>query len=273
MPLADVNGTKLFYEIHGEGYPVILLHGFGATRAIWIAQVGALSKHFKVITYDNRSSGESEHPNEPYTLETLVEDLKGLMDFLKIERAHLIGQSMGGWITQNYVLKYPERVNKIVLMGTNHKGSGIHMMENTMADLYEQQKVDKEQAYWKYAKLVHHRRFIKEMQADPNKKFYGIWSAKDMINEMTENQMAPKDYKLLADAVEEHNVTDQLHKIKNQVLLIAATHDKLSPKMVLEEMQERLPNSSIETFDNTAHHVFIEVAPEVNEKVLTFLKN
>ena len=273
MPFTEVNGIKIFYEMRGEGFPVILHHGYGATGDVWIGQVGDLSKHFKVITLDCRGSGRSDHPIVPYSLDTLVEDLKGLMDFLKIDKAHIIGQSMGGWITQNFVLKYPDRLNKIVLIGTNHKGSGIQFMKNALSDLYELQKQDKEKAFWDYAKLTHHRKVIKEMQADPKKKFHGIWSAEEMIKELTENKMTPQDYKLLADAIEKHDVTDRLSEIKQPVLLIAASHDKLSPKLVMEELHKGIKNSVLEIIDGTAHHVFLEEAPKVNQLIIDFLKS
>jgi proline-specific peptidase len=273
MPFAEVNKIKIFYEIQGTGYPVIMHHGYGATGSIWIGQVKELSKYFKLIILDARSSGKSDHPTNPYTLDTLVEDLKGLMDSLKIEKAHIIGQSMGGWIAQNFVLKYPARVNKIVLLGTNHKGSGIQIFKDALIKNYEQQKQDKVQAYWDYAKFTHHRKFIKEMQADQKKKFHGLWSAEDMIKELTENKMTPKDYQLLADAVEKHDVTERLPQIKNPVLLIAATNDKLSPKMVMEEIHKGIKNSKFELIDDTAHHVFLEAAPKVNQLIIDFLKS
>lgn len=273
MPLVDVNNIKMHYEIYGEGFPVILHHGYGATSKVWIAQVGELSKNFKVITLDARSSGRSEHPKEPYTMDTLVEDLKGLMDALNMEQVHLIGQSMGGWIAQNFILKYPDCVNKLVLIGTNHKGSGIQFMKNALTDSYELQKQDKQQAFWNYTKLTHHRKFIKEMQADPKKKFHGIWSAEDMIDELTENNMTPEDYELLANAIEKHDVTDRLSEIKNPTLLLASSHDKLSPKLVMEEIDKNIPNSKLEIIQGSAHHLFLEAAPQVNQIIIDFLKS
>ncbi|MFX0033143.1 MAG: alpha/beta fold hydrolase [Candidatus Hodarchaeota archaeon] len=272
MPFAEVNGIKLYYEIQGEGYPLFLLHGYGATHEIWIGQFGPLSKHFKVIAYDSRCSGKSDHPRESFTLDTLVEDLKGMMDFLKIEKANIIGQSMGGWVTQNFALKYPERINKIGLLGTNHKGDGIHIFKNSLIDLYELSKTDKEKAYWKYTKFTHHRSIIKEMQADPKKKFHGLWSAEDLMRELIENQMEPQDYENLANAVETHSVLDKLNEIKHPILMICATNDKLSPKLVMDEMHEKFPNSTLEIIDNTAHHVFLEEATKVNKLLIDFFK-
>jgi len=272
MPFAEINGIKLYYETHGEGLPVFLLHGFGATHEIWIGQVGPLSEHFKVITYDCRNSGKSSHPNEPFKFDILLEDLKGLMKFLGIQKTHIIGQSMGGWVTQSFALKYPELLDKIVLMGTNYKGAGVHIFENTLIDLYEAAKEDKEQAYWKYAKLMHHRRILKAMQADPKKKFHGLWSAEDLMKEFTENQMTPKDYQILANATDSYNIIDKLSEIKNPVLLVSASNDKISPKLVMDEMHKSLPNNRLEVIENTAHHIFLEEAPKVNELIINFLK-
>jgi pimeloyl-ACP methyl ester carboxylesterase len=111
------------------------------------------------------------------------------------------------------------------------------------------------------------------MQADPKKKFHGIWSAEHMIKELTENKMTPKDYQLLADAIEEHDVTDRLSEINTPVLLIAASNDKLSPKLVMEELNNGIKNSTLEVIPGTAHHVFLEAAPKVNQLIIDFLKS
>lgn len=115
---AAVNGIKICYEIHGVGYPVILIHGYGGTKEEWLVQVGALSTHFKVITFDSRGAGKSDRPNLPYTMDMFADDINSLLEFLEIEKGHVIAQSLGGMIAQNFVLKYPERVNKLVLINS-----------------------------------------------------------------------------------------------------------------------------------------------------------
>jgi len=271
MPFAEVNGIQLFYEIHGEGYPLFMLHGYGATSKVWVGQIEALSEHFKVIIYDQRSAGKSDHPTDDYTLDSLVEDLKGLMNFLKVDKTHLIGQSMGGWVSQNFTLKYPDKVNKLVLIGTNHKGAGVHIFKETLIDLYELAKSNKEEAFWKYGKMMHHRRFLKEMQADPKKKFYGLWSAEDLIEEFTNNRMTPEDYERLAKVGAMHNLLDRLSELKHPTIIIGGSNDRISPKLVLDEMLDVLPNSKLELIDKAGHHVFIEEALKVNQLILNFL--
>ena len=77
----DVNDIKICYKIHGREdlYPVILVHGFGAKKEHWIAQISALSEKFKVIIFDNRDAGKTSRSNRPYTMETLADDIKCLM--------------------------------------------------------------------------------------------------------------------------------------------------------------------------------------------------
>ena len=114
----DINGIKICYQIHGHGIPVVLIHGFGSKKESFMAQIPVLSQEFKIISFDNRGSGKSERPDMPYTMEMFADDIKGLMDYFEISRAHLIGLSLGGMIGLNFVLKYPKMVYKLVLINT-----------------------------------------------------------------------------------------------------------------------------------------------------------
>lgn len=271
MPFAEVNNIKICYEIHGEGYPIIVVHGYDAKKEVWVAQIGVLSEKFKVITVDLRSSGKSERPEEPYTMDTLVEDLKGLMDFLEIDKAHLMGQSMGGWVIQNFVLKYPERANKLILIATNHKGAGIHVLKESLIKEIETREKDPTEAFLGHARLMYHLKFRKEMEHNLSKKFYGIWSPEDLIKESTIDPKSPHDLENLANASASHNTLDKLDQIKNPTLLISGSHDRMSPKMVLDQMHEKLPNSTLKFFDKSGHKLFLSKAPEVNQAILEFL--
>ena len=115
-----LNGINFCYKIDGpkDGYPIFLIHGFGVKKEVFIGQIKALSEKFKVIRADNRGSGKTDRPNQPYTAELLAEDIKSLMDYLKIEQAHILGFSLGGMVAQTFVLNYPERVNKLILLNT-----------------------------------------------------------------------------------------------------------------------------------------------------------
>ncbi|TFG03069.1 MAG: alpha/beta fold hydrolase [Promethearchaeota archaeon] len=84
--------------------------------------------------------------------------------------------------------------------------------------------------------------------------------------------MSPEDYKRFEKAGSMHDVLDQLSELNHPAIIIGGSHDKMSPKLVMDEMHTELPNSTIKIFDNSGHHVFIERAPEVNEVIIDFLK-
>jgi len=122
---ADVKGIKLCYKIFGKGEPVVFVHGFGADKDTWIAQIPEISKKYQVIVFDNRGAGKSERPKQNYTMETFADDIAGLLDYLKIDKAKaVIGWSLGGMIVQHFALKYPDRAEKIGLLFTNYKSTG-----------------------------------------------------------------------------------------------------------------------------------------------------
>jgi pimeloyl-ACP methyl ester carboxylesterase len=115
MPYTIANGMNIYYEVHGEGFPVVLIGGLGSQIESWATQVPVYSKHFKVVVFDNRGAGRSQKPEPGYTTEDLADDAAALMDVLGIETAHIVGKSMGGMIGQWLAIKHPEKVRKLVL--------------------------------------------------------------------------------------------------------------------------------------------------------------
>ena len=115
MPIANVNGINLYYRVHSQGEPLILITGLGGGHTAWFFQLRSFKKHFQCITMDNRGIGKTDKPKEPYTVRTMADDIIGLMDHLSIEKADVVGISMGGMISQEIAINYPDRVKKLVL--------------------------------------------------------------------------------------------------------------------------------------------------------------
>ncbi len=128
MPSAKVNGVDLNYEVHGNGYPLVLAHGFTASMDMWADQIPAFAEKYRVVTYDSRGHGESEAPADlaQYDLWTCVEDQRALMDYLGIDESYVGGLSMGGMIAMRFALKYPERVRALLLCDTGPGLQGPH---------------------------------------------------------------------------------------------------------------------------------------------------
>ncbi|MEX0804384.1 MAG: alpha/beta fold hydrolase, partial [Candidatus Binatia bacterium] len=119
---ANVDGVNLYYELYGQGDPLVLVAGTGISLAPWrISQVPEFAKHYQVLIYDHRGLGRSDKPDVPYSTRLFAKDCAGLMDALGINKAHVMGHSMGGRVAQWVALDYPEKVRSLVLSGS---GSG-----------------------------------------------------------------------------------------------------------------------------------------------------
>ena len=114
------NGQELYYEIHGDGPPLVLVMGIGYDSSLWtLQQVPALSTRFRVVLLDNRDAGRSSRADHPYNIADMADDLAGLLDALDIHRAHLLGLSMGSMIGIEFALRHADRLDRLVLAGPN----------------------------------------------------------------------------------------------------------------------------------------------------------
>ena len=121
MPIVDVRGTRLYYEWHGpESGPVLVLNNGILMNAAssWLPQRAALSQSCRLLLYDCRGQGLSDHPAGPYSMTGHAEDLAGLLDTLDVPAAHVAGISYGGEVAQAFVLAFPDRVRSLFLAGT-----------------------------------------------------------------------------------------------------------------------------------------------------------
>jgi len=124
MPRAKIGEIQINYEEYGEGHPLIMILGLGQDLTTWGLQIKELSNHFRLILFDNRDSGKSSRCSEAYTTETMAKDTLGLMDYLGIDKAHLLGTSMGGMIAQHVAMMAPERIGRLILASTTSSGEG-----------------------------------------------------------------------------------------------------------------------------------------------------
>ncbi|GAB4273979.1 MAG: alpha/beta hydrolase [Candidatus Promineifilaceae bacterium] len=122
MSTVIANGIRIAYEVHGEGAPLVLIAGLGYDRWMWHKMVPGLAEQFQVIVFDNRGVGETEIAPGPYSAGLLAADTAALMQALGIEKAAIMGHSMGGFVAQALAIEYPERVDKLILSATNFGG-------------------------------------------------------------------------------------------------------------------------------------------------------
>ncbi|MFW9937081.1 MAG: alpha/beta fold hydrolase [Candidatus Thorarchaeota archaeon] len=271
---ANINDIKICYAIHGRGSPIIFIHGYGGHKEGFICQIPTLSQNFKVITFDLRCSGKSDHPDKLIEMETFVEDIKELMLFLEIDKVSILGESLGGLIAQSFALTYPEKIDKLILIVTGYSTDWLSdiILENQVKSL-EKKKQNLEEYFWEQAHFLYHQKMRSQMKANPKKKFYGLWSVEDLIKSNAENPITANDLRNQAHAFKNFNTFEKLGNIKNPTLLIAASHDRVIPNSQMIKMNEKIPNSSLKVIQKAGHGVYLSRAPEINQIILEFLAN
>ena len=270
----DINGVRICYQIHGDGYPVVLIHGFGSKKESFMAQIPVLSQEFKIISFDNRGSGKSERPDVPYSMEMFVDDIVGLLDYLRIKRVHLIGLSLGGMIGLNFVSKYPNKVNKLVLINTLAQLPDDFDPEtyiNSKIKALELAKKDPEMSFWQSTHFGFYPKFRRKMRSNPKEKFYGLWSVEDVLSYYKTDPPTARDVRNIASSFKTHKAYEKLQEIKHETLLLTASHDRLVPKEKMLEIHKKMPNSTYQIIENAGHESPKEKAPEINKAIINFL--
>ncbi len=118
MPILTVNNAKFYYELHGEGEPLVLIAGLKADHNGWLPVLSDLVKKFQVLIFDNRGAGQTSDAGDAFDVEMMADDVMELIQKLKLDRPHIVGHSLGGAIAQVIAKKYAENINSIVLCNT-----------------------------------------------------------------------------------------------------------------------------------------------------------
>jgi pimeloyl-ACP methyl ester carboxylesterase len=262
MPYVGANGMNLYYEIHGDGYPVILIGGLGSQTESWATQVPLYSKHFKVIVFDNRGAGRSDKPEGRYTTEGMADDAAALMDALGIGKAHIVGKSMGGMLGQWLAIKYPDKVRKLVMgcssASRDEVGNVILRMGREIAS-----KVGMRAVWIMALYLGYTREYIEK----------NIGSLGGVIDAIPENPDALRGYIGQSYAVEGHDTTDLLHKIKAPTLIMMGESDMTTSPKRTKELSALIPGSKLKGFEGVGHGFWRERQEEADRLVLDFLLN
>jgi len=255
-----VNDVELYYEMSGRGPHLVLIEGLGVATWIWERQIPELSKDFTVLAYDNRGVGKSSKPAGPYTIRMMADDLAGLLDSLKIARAHILGISMGGFIAQDFALRYPQRVDRLVLVSTSAGGPDhVPMAPEVLAQVLATEGEPRALTRRKLA-LAYSESF---MQSE---------AVEHLIDLRLQDPQPPAAYLAQATAGATFNLSDQVHRIQAPCLILAATGDRLVPVANAYQLAKKIPNSRLKIFEGFGHQFFVEDAAAFNREVKQFLQ-
>jgi 3-oxoadipate enol-lactonase len=261
MPHFENNGRALYYEIHGEGEPLLCVMGLSADHLAWTLQVPAFRARYRTIVFDNRDVGQSFRAEGPYDVTDLAQDTLALADGLGLERFHLLGMSLGGTIAQELALAAPERVQSLHLIVT-YAWAGRWGRE--FARLWGRaaaQRSDEEHIDWLILQTV-------------SQEFYENEEAVEFLrNMMLANPYPqPRDAFLRQlDAGARHDARDRLGALRVPTHVIAGERDLLVPAWKSEEIAQRIPGAKLRVVPRAPHGINVERAEEFNALVLEFL--
>jgi 3-oxoadipate enol-lactonase len=259
------DGIDLYYEVHGEGPPLVLVMGIGYDSALWkLAQLPALSQRFQVVIFDNRDAGRSSRATAAYTIADMADDTARLMDGLAIDRAHLLGLSMGGMIGQEFALRHSARLDHLILSGCGAAPARvafdpIRTMNWIKANDRSGETFACQQFTWLFS-----TDFLRNKQA--------VQQTLAMLSS-NPHPISPEAYERQAQAYLQHDALDRLGGIKATTLVIVGEQDLLTPPHVCREVAGRIPGATFEVIKGagSSHVVPIERPDDFNGVVTRFL--
>ncbi|HTE25737.1 alpha/beta fold hydrolase [Flavitalea sp.] len=261
MAFAKCNGINIYYEVSGEGPPLILISGLGGDHFFWDSSLKILSKHFQVITYDTRGIGKTDAPKTSYSLDIFTDDLIALMDELKIEKAHILGFSMGGNIALTLALKSPGRISKLIIAAShaviNHQ---IRLFVDAVLNVYES-GISTKQMF----DLICPWLFSNSFLSNPKNEIYLKYDE----NEPDQQPLYAWKNQYLAQR--NYNVVDSIDKIKLPTLIINGEFDLFATLEDAKLLRDKIEHSVLNVIPQSGHLINYENPELFHKYILDFL--
>jgi pimeloyl-ACP methyl ester carboxylesterase len=237
----DVNGIKIYYEIYGEGEPLLLLHGNSGSIKTMEFQIPELSKHFKVIAVDSRAQGKSTDSTREITYALMASDMSELIEKLKLGSVYVVGWSDGGNIGLELALNYPDKIKKLITFGANFTWQNFFATPDSVT-------------------------------MDPNDPLIVKVSPLLKKYKAGMDKISPEIKKKLATLVEKYpNITEeQLRQIKIPVMVVAGDHDLINIDHTVT-LFKNLPHAQLFIVPGAAHTVVVEQPELINSEIIKFL--
>jgi len=255
----ESGGEQIYYESVGAGEALVLAHGLGGNHAIWYQQVPEFAQRYRVIAWDQRGFGRSTNAKNESGPVAAADDLRAILDHLQIDRAHLVGQSMGGWAVMGFALAHPDRVQSLVLADTL---GGIYTDEAARHfDAYIRETMTSPPP--DELPITQHPAIGGQLgEQDPAKAFLYR-----QIGSTTAPAPPGMGLKLRQTAYP----LEQVRKISVPVLLVVGENDPIFPPAVIRSIAAEIPSARVVELPNTGHSPYFESPAAWNHTVSEFL--
>lgn len=262
---AEVNGTKLYYEMAGVGHPLTLIHGGLVNRHLWDDQFEAFAQHYRTIRYDIRGFGNSAVPTDGDF--TMVDDLYHLLIFLGVEKTYLMGLSLGGGISIDFTLAHPKMVDALITVGGGV--SGFEWPEN---EEFKQigEAIDAAIAQGDFERVVEieNHMWTDGPNRTPDQVDAGV---RARVREMHLHNYSLQTADTPSPRKPEKPALPRLGEIHAPTLIIVGDEDVVQIKEIAQTLATSIPNAKKAVIHNAAHHPNMEHPAEFNRVVLDFL--
>lgn len=263
--VATVNGAHLYYEIHGAGYPLVLLHAGIADCRQWDDQIEAYAKQFLVIRYDHRGWGRSDAPEGPVAFH---EDLAALLETLGIERAHVLGISMGGTMAIDFTLTHPQMVSSLALAGS------------WLSDFPTKASAAEKAVWQAFGEALDQRDFDRANVLEADLKLTGIYRTPEQVNPVARERLL-RIHRDAFDRLDEREhmrpwlkpeppSAGRLSEIRVPTLVMYGDLDVPDVPIIAEKLGREIADARIEVLHGTAHVPNMEQPDEFNQLTLAF---
>jgi pimeloyl-ACP methyl ester carboxylesterase len=256
--------VRIAWERHGSGEPLLLIHGLGYARWGWEPVLPGLAERFDVILFDNRGIGESDAPPGPYTAGEMADDAIQVLDGAGVERAHVVGTSLGGMVAQELALGHPDRVGRLVLACTTPGGPKAHPMpQRTVALMAEAATLEPAVAL---------RRFVENALAPAT-----VTGHPELVDRIMAHRLAtaqqPAAWAAQAAAGATFDAFDRLGALAAPALVQHGDEDVVVDPRNADLLVELLPNAHLERLPGTGHLFFWEAPERFVSSVSAFLED
>jgi len=262
MPNVPVGDISMHYVEAGQGEPLVLVMGLGADHLAWAFQFPVFAERYRTIAFDNRGAGQTDAPDHPYTTRMMADDTVGLMEALGIERAHVLGVSMGGMIAQEIALNHPARVRSLQLHCTLGRPDA-YLQAQLGVGRVQRRTSTREEALragylWLFAPATYDER-------------------PELVEMMLQGALANPypmsltGFERQCDAVRGHDALDRVAAIRCPTLISVADQDILVPPRFSRALAERIPQAKFLLIDAAGHGYFWERPDVFNQMCLDFL--
>ena len=262
MPLSHNNGVRIHYEERGRGRTLLLLMGF-ATPALGFRQafVDALTGEFRTVAVDARGTGRSDHPDEPYSMGDMATDTLGVIDTLGLEDAAVLGASMGGMIAQEMALAAPERVSRLILVGSSPGRAPDAPPREAMP--LPPSVTD---PAWRAATRECWRRSFSAKFAEANGPYID-----SIVEQLRSQPTPPHTFARHGEATANFSTYGRLGEIEQPTLIIQGAEDASVGRAAAETLANGIPDARLEIVSGAGHATMNERPIEVAELIRGFL--